>query len=72
MFDKKDDSLIDKDPDYINCAKYKFSLNEMLKKHPDGVKSSRLIAKALLTTEENVEKMYASVVKKLKRVLVNK
>jgi hypothetical protein len=50
--------------DYIRCPKCSNSINKFMSKNPDGVEDS-VIARLLLTTEENVVKTHAETVRLL-------
>lgn len=60
---------IEKDEDFINSPNYRNSLSYFISKHPDGVSNDR-IAKALMISEEEVEKLYQSAILKLRENLV--
>jgi hypothetical protein len=57
---------IESEPDFVNLKRYDFSLEKLLDKFPDGV-PNKMIAQALLMTEEEVEKIYQQVVLKLRK-----
>ena len=57
------------DPDFVNLPKYDYSIKNVLEKYPDGNVPDRVIAQALLMTEDDVETVYASVVAKLRRYM---
>lgn len=63
------DPRIDTELDYINYPKFKNSINCLIKKYPNGVETNT-IAKALMITPEEVEKIYQSAVKKLRKILI--
>ena len=56
------------DDDYIHCPRLKNSLTNMVNTNPEGVDNER-IAKVLLITEEEVEELYQSALRKLRKVL---
>lgn len=54
------------DRDFIALKRFDFSVTKLVEKYPNGV-PEKLIAAALLMTEEEVEEMYQKVVAKLRR-----
>lgn len=60
--------LIASDPDFVYLKRANFSLKELVEKHPDGV-PDRVIAAALMITEEDVEDMYQNIVLKLRKLM---
>ncbi len=56
------------DPDFINSKNHKNSLKEFLKEHSEGTTDEQ-IAKVLLTTKEEVDRIYQSAILKLRKVL---
>lgn len=59
---------IKKDPDFIHCNKYNNSLKQLLERNADGVSDS-IIARVLLLTEDQVEKIYQKAIIKLRKTL---
>jgi hypothetical protein len=59
---------IDTDPDFIYCKRFDNSLEKCLDRHPDGA-PTKLIAQALMMTEEQVEELYTGVVQKLRKIM---
>lgn len=57
--------LIDNDEDFVYVKRFDYSLKKLLEKYPDGA-PDRVIAQALMITEEDVEKTYQHIVQKLK------
>ncbi len=57
---------IETDPDFIFVKRFDYSLNKLLERYPDGA-PSRVIAQALLITEEDVEAQYEKVIRKMRR-----
>jgi hypothetical protein len=53
---------IAEEDDYIRCPKCSNSINKLISKNPDGVEDN-VIARLLLTTEENVVKTHQETVK---------
>lgn len=60
---------IAEEEDYIHCLKYNHSLAKLLNKNPDGV-SKDLIAKYLLISEKQVDKIYNQAVKILRKKML--
>lgn len=59
---------IAEDPDYVNIKRFGNSLNKVLERYPEGA-PTKVIAQAMLMTEQEVEEMYQKVVVKLRRAL---
>jgi len=57
---------IEHDPDFIYAKRFDYSLSKLLERYPDGA-PPRVIAQALLTTEEDVESQYQKIIHKLRR-----
>jgi DNA-directed RNA polymerase specialized sigma24 family protein len=55
--------------DYIRCRKFSNSLNEFLSRNFDGVKNST-IARLLMMSEDEVEKIYEEAIAKLRKSMV--
>jgi hypothetical protein len=60
--------LISTDPDYIYLKRFEFSLAKLVEKHPAGV-PDRVIAAALLITEDDVQDIYESIILKLREIM---
>jgi hypothetical protein len=60
--------LILNDPNFVYLKRFDFSLNQLVERHPEGV-PDRIIAAALMMTEEDVEDMYQSIVLKLRHAM---
>ncbi len=56
------------DPDFIFLKRFDFSLKNLVEKHPGGV-SDRVIAAALMVTEDDVQDIYESIIIKLRDIL---
>lgn len=67
----KDDILkrIKNEEDYIRCPKCSNSLSKFLAKNSDGVEDN-VIARVLMITEEEVQKIYAKAVEQLQKDMV--
>lgn len=59
--------LVD-DEDYICLKRFEYSLSRLLERYPEGC-PDRIVAQALLMTEDQVQEMYQSVVVKLRQVM---
>lgn len=59
---------IQTEPDFINLKRFEYSLEKVLERYPEGA-PPRLIAQALLMTEEEVEELYQRTVLKLRDVM---
>jgi hypothetical protein len=62
---------IKQDEDYIRCPKFSNSLSKFLAKFSDGVEDST-IARLLMISEEEVQKLYGEAVSKLRQEMVEK
>lgn len=56
------------DPDFINLARFNFSLKEALARYPEGLPDN-LIARALMINEEEVQARYDTIVNTLREKL---
>lgn len=59
---------IQSEEDFCYCPRLGNSIKNLIEKNPDGLQNER-IAKVLLTTEEDVEKLFESAIKKLRSCL---
>ncbi len=57
--------LIAEDPDFVHLKRFDYSIRKLLERYPDGC-PTRIIAQALMITEEDVEAQYQSIVVKLR------
>jgi hypothetical protein len=55
--------------DYIRCPKFSNSLNKFLSRNFDGVENST-IARLLMMSEDEVEKIYEEAIAKLRKSMV--
>lgn len=62
--------LIETDPDFINIKRFDYSLNNLLKRYPEGV-PDRIIAAALQMTEDEIQSLYTTVLDKLRKKINN-
>jgi len=65
MIDRK---RIETDPDFIAIKRFEYSLKKVLERYPEGA-PTKVIAAALLMSEEDVEEMYQQVVIKMREKL---
>lgn len=56
------------DPDFVYLKRFNFSLAELIKRYPEGV-PDRIIAAALMITDEDVEEIYQHIVVKLRDLM---
>lgn len=56
------------DPDYIGLKRFNYSLAELLERYPDGC-PNKVIAHALMISEEEVEALYNEAIKKLRDLM---
>ena len=61
-------ALISNDPDFVHLKRFDFSLAKLVERHPGGV-PDRMIAAALMVTEDDVRDMYEDIVQKLRRAM---
>jgi hypothetical protein len=59
---------VSSDPDFVYLKRFDFSLARLLERHPEGV-PDRVIAAALMVTEEDVDDLYAEIVAKLRAAM---
>jgi hypothetical protein len=64
---------IDSDPDFIALKRFDYSLNSLLRRYPDGVPDdeggNKMIAKALMMSEDEVRETYENIIIKLRQDL---
>ena len=59
---------IQEDPDFVYLKRFDYSLDKVVQRYPDGA-PTRVIAQALMLTEEDVEDMYPQIVAKLQAIM---
>lgn len=69
MTEKEIRYLLDTDPDFIGIKRFDFSLKKLLERYPDGC-PDRIIAQALLLTEDEVKELHNRIVEKLKEKML--
>ena len=60
---------IHKDENFINLKRFDYSLNQLLKRYPDGA-PNKVIALALDIPEEEVENIYKKIIENLREKMV--
>lgn len=60
------------DPDFIALARFDCSLAKFVDRYPDGAPSNTMIAKALCTSEDDVERIYQESMNFLKCAFLGK
>jgi len=58
---------LETDSDFIALKRFDYSMKELMLRYPDGVPSDRLIAQALLMTEEELDIIFEEIVNKLRK-----
>ncbi len=61
---------IQNDPDFVALKRFDYSLTKLLQRYPEGVPNNKLIAQALMITEDDVDKLYNDVVELLRARLL--
>lgn len=61
--------LINEDPDFINSKRFDNSLSKMLERYPDGTAPAKLVAQALMMSEDEVEEIYQGIVSKMRAAM---
>lgn len=59
---------LDQDPDFVYLKRFDYSLKKVMLRYPEGC-PTRVIAQALLMTEEDVEIMHKNIVSKLQTLM---
>ena len=59
---------VENDADFIAIKRFEYSIEKLMERYPDGV-PQRIIAQALATTEQNVEKLYQRAIGKLRQAM---
>ena len=66
MKDTKNKIILD--PNFINIKRFDFSMDTLLQRYPDGA-PDKVVASALMMTEEEVADFYEGVVEKLRSIM---
>jgi hypothetical protein len=61
---------IETEPDFIYLKRFDYSLDRLIERYPDGA-PNRVIAQALMMTEDDVEETFNSIIAKLRGTLEN-
>jgi hypothetical protein len=61
-------SLLQTDPQFVYVKRFDYNLTKLLGRYPDGC-PDHVIAGALMITEDDVEKLYASIVVKIRLLM---
>ncbi len=56
------------DIDFVYLKRFDYSLKNLVARHPEGV-PNRVIAAALMMTEEDVEDLYQTIIEKLRQTM---
>lgn len=62
--------LISTDPDFVYLKRYEYSMAKLMERYPDGA-PDHTIAKALMITVEDVERVYQDIVLRLRAKLAD-
>jgi hypothetical protein len=60
--------LVANEADFVYLKRFDFSLSKLVERHPTGV-PDRIIAAALMVTEDDVRDMYEEIVLKLRQTM---
>lgn len=60
--------LIDTEPDFVYMKRFDFSLDKLMERYPDGA-PTKIIAQAMMMTEDEVEELYQLVIVKMRQAL---
>jgi hypothetical protein len=56
------------DPDFVFLKRFDYSIDQLMERYPDGC-PTRIIAQALMLTEDDVDELYERLVLKLRRLM---
>lgn len=59
---------LSEDEDYVYLKRFEYSLEKLLERYPEGC-PDRIVAQALMMTEEQVQEMYQKVVVRLRELM---
>lgn len=65
MTEEEKKNRLNNEEDFIDCAKHRHSIKDIIEKNPDGVDDAT-IAKVLNISVEEVQKIYKSAIDKIK------
>jgi len=60
--------LINTDPDFVYMKRFDYSLDKLMDRYPDGA-PTKIIAQAMMMTEDEVEDLYETVIVKMREAL---
>jgi hypothetical protein len=60
--------LIETEPDFVYMKRFDYSLNKLMDRYPDGA-PTKIIAQAMMMTEDEVEELYEAVIVKMRAAL---
>lgn len=60
--------LIETEPDFVYMKRFDYSLNKLMDRYPDGA-PTKIIAQAMMMTEDEVEELYEAVIVKMRQAL---
>jgi len=60
--------LIETDKDFVALKRFDYSLNKLMDRYPEGA-PAKIIAQAMMMTEDEVEELYENVVIKMRSAL---
>jgi hypothetical protein len=60
--------LIETEPDFVHMKRFDYSLNKLMERYPDGA-PTKIIAQAMMMTEDEVEELYELVIVKMRAAL---
>jgi hypothetical protein len=59
---------VSEDPDYVALKRFEFSLLKLIDRYPEGC-PDKVIAQALLVSEEEVEELYQKAIARLRLIM---
>ena len=60
--------LIETEPDFVYMKRFDYSLDKLMERYPDGA-PTKIIAQAMMMTEDEVEELYELVIVKMRQAL---
>ena len=60
--------LIETEPDFVYMKRFDYSLNKLMDRYPEGA-PTKIIAQAMMMTEDEVEELYELVIVKMRQAL---
>lgn len=68
MNDTETKAKLENEEDFINLKRFEYSLQQLMERYPEGC-PDKIIAKALMIPEEEVEKLYQEIAQKLHELI---